>query len=794
MINIFEEAFKANAALNAKELNEHVISSTSVAKKLNEGYEGAFRKLLTDSDNLQTGAFGEKDTKVSDSGFKLFSQVSSLDVDFNPETKEYLVILKDEDGTSIKRKGTGFNELISELESITNDMYSTWFYDLPNPWDYYKLDESNLEEDIYNTGRSEKTVALGTLYKGDKFSKYGYKYEIVRVDGGNEDITVKPIGRQNPEDDVNTMGYVLMRGSDSVTKIEEGLFGKKKSKSTKSTGNKDVERTVEISIYDENGTEQFSHTFKEIPGKMKAEEQLNQIIKSNGVLARYKASDKKYDWSYERKSNPESPFDTDKYFNAASKIIRESIEELVALNKIKFTESIDSFQPEDELMVVYNADLDDEMTEEEIQAEAESLIGCDICKCGVCGANYVCKENETPDVQDIVVIDEEDVEDGTIEEVKETEENFEIEESLLFRHLNEAEGEEEVKEETTEEVVEEPTEEIKTPVEEVSAEEATEEECCNRVCPICGATENQVLTATIAPIEEPAEEVETTTDEEAAETEVTEPEDAATNEEIVEEIPGVAEETITESIGSEGIFVTGNELVAVEPIFYADVENLFFEAEDVEKFEKLGYIADGKFTFPRGTKFIVGKEAPSNNGVMLKVVKIDEEFEFVYEDENDERFLVVDTVTEIKEEVEVEKEIDSLAEDTLDLDESTLNRLFTKFARENYENVVNVRINEGKLVNGQLCLEGYVRAKSGVKRPIKLVSEGLELSNRTTKIKIVEKGPFTESAELKPNRVPFVLECVVDSGTIKFTGLKYNYIVKESKQRFSVSGKVTISE
>jgi hypothetical protein len=114
--------------------------------------------------------------------------------------------------------------------------------------------------------------------------------------------------------------------------LEEGIFGKKKNKSSKTTGNAannaaGKESSVTISVYDENGTEQFSQVFKEIRGKMQAEEQFNEVIKSNGLLNRYKSSAKKNDWSYERKSNPPSPFDTDKYFNAASKIIRESIEE-----------------------------------------------------------------------------------------------------------------------------------------------------------------------------------------------------------------------------------------------------------------------------------------------------------------------------------------------------------------------------------------------------------------------------------------------------------------------------------
>ena len=91
--------------------------------------------------------------------------------------------------------------------------------------------DKEVEEGLFGKNKREKTVALGTLDRGDRFSKNGYKYLVVRVDGNQEDFTVKPYGKQNPQDDVNSMGYVLMRGSDSVTKLEEGLFdfGKKKA-------------------------------------------------------------------------------------------------------------------------------------------------------------------------------------------------------------------------------------------------------------------------------------------------------------------------------------------------------------------------------------------------------------------------------------------------------------------------------------------------------------------------------------------------------------------------------------
>ena len=383
MINIFEEAFKANVALDAEKLNESLIGKKLVSEAVaTDSYETKFRQLLADSDNLTTGYFGEKDTEISDFGFRLYSQAAAIDVEFDPKTEKYSVKITDEEDSDFneERTGRGFNELIAELEDLTSDGY-TWFMNLENAFDYYKLDES-LEEDV-------NEVEIKT---DDE------EIEIHIDDEGKVDVDVS-----EPTE------------TDEVEDIEE-------------ITDEEIEEVVEDEIVEEP--------------------------------------------------------------------VEENLKEFVALNKIRFTESVDSFQPEDELMVVYNSDLDDEMTEEEIQAEAESLIGCDICKCGICGANYVCKEDEVADSQDLIVIDEVDVENAE-EETTEDEsiEDFDVNESLLFRHLTEAEDNSE--EVTEEEAIEEPVEDA----EEVEAPAEPE-----RVCPVCGATENQVLTATIAPIEDNLED------------------------------------------------------------------------------------------------------------------------------------------------------------------------------------------------------------------------------------------------------------------------------------------------
>jgi hypothetical protein len=199
-------------------------------------------------------------------------------------------------------------------------------------------DENEINEGIFNKNKEvEKTwkeVSVTDIKEGDTVEINGASATVEKAEadkGTAQDtilLTIKLDGKDRAKRYKNT---------DKVKKLSEGIedeeseelnelfgFGKKnkaKGTDTENTDNK-KEYDVTITIYDENGTKQFTHVFKELPGKMRAEDQFNELIKSNGVLSKYKSSDKKYDWSYVRKSNPASSFDTDKYFNAASKIIR----------------------------------------------------------------------------------------------------------------------------------------------------------------------------------------------------------------------------------------------------------------------------------------------------------------------------------------------------------------------------------------------------------------------------------------------------------------------------------------
>lgn len=343
----------------------------------------------------------------------------------------------------------------------------------------------------------------------------------------------------------------------------------------------------------------------------------------------------------------------------AEKVVKES----VALNKLRFTkEDVENLQPEEDVMVVYNPDLTDDMSAEDVEAAADALIGHDICKCGVCGANYVgdCDDHKCEE-EPIIVANEEDFVEA--EPADDENEYDDFSESLLFKHITEDVDDEEPVDDTADEA----------DADAETDDDTTESAEC--VCPVCGATENQIVVGEIAPIDD--EEPETS--EESESSEETEAADDTTAEEPATEEPA------EESTESE-------------------------ETEDSD----------------------------------------------------------------------------------IDIDESVLNRLFNKFAAENYDNVKRVKFNHGCLVNGELRLEGKVLSKKGSVRPIVITSEGFKLSDDTTRIRISERGPFTESAVIAKNRVPFVLECKISGNKIDLTALKYQYTVQESAHKYSVSGREVI--
>jgi hypothetical protein len=127
--------------------------------------------------------------------------------------------------------------------------------------------------------------------------------------------------------------------------------------------------------------------------------------------------------------------------------------------------------------------------------------------------------------------------------------------------------------------------------------------------------------------------------------------------------------------------------------------------------------------------------------------------------------------------------------------EKAFTRLLNKFVAENYDNVSKVEITSGTATkNGELCFEGVVTAKSGKTRKVSFETVGFKYTEGLMKIKMTEKGPFTESARIHKNAVPFVLECKARAGRVMPTAFKCCYTVKMQNEWFECRGKYTLAE
>ena len=123
---------------------------------------------------------------------------------------------------------------------------------------------------------------------------------------------------------------------------------------------------------------------------------------------------------------------------------------------------------------------------------------------------------------------------------------------------------------------------------------------------------------------------------------------------------------------------------------------------------------------------------------------------------------------------------------TLNLDEVTLNRMLTKFAKENYDNVRFVKITNGKFQGRKLTLEGTVLTKKGSKRNVSFTCENFILG-KTISANFAESGVFTEGASRKP---AFIVDFQTRKGVVTPVSLRYSYKVTENKNKYLVSGKV----
>lgn len=353
-----------------------------------------------------------------------------------------------------------------------------------------------------------------------------------------------------------------------------------------------------------------------------------------------------------------------------AKLIKESIK----INKIRFTEDIDDIdiQPSEDVVVVYSDKITPEMSAEEVEKAAAEMIGATICKCGICGANYIGDDNHkhTDEVEgedsiedSILFTDEEDIEPVDTEDE-------EFKESLIF----------------TEEAV---SDEVEIESEETDTEEESENIESDTVCPVCHAEDTQVEVGIIAPNEESEEN--------------TEDEDNSTNSEETEET----------------------------------------EDEDDNKTD---------------------------------------------DSETD------DTSNDIDSDDNADDDESEVKDESINFKDRAFNILLNKFVHDNYKNIKSIRIDEGKCEDGELVFEGVINTYRGTIKPVTFKTVKFAYNEGVIKLRMIDSGVFTESAEIAENRVPFVLECAARNGYIVPRVLKCKYNVRASGKLFECRGRYTLAK
>lgn len=468
----------------------------------------------------------------------------------------------------------------------------------------------------------------------------------------------------------------------------------------------------------------------------------------------------------------------------AEKPIKESF----PLDKIRFTEDTDeisSIQPDEGIVVVYTDEIEPEMTEEEVEQAAEDLIGATICKCGVCGANYIADEEHTHEHEDELVVDDD------------------ITESIFFKEAQE--------------------------------DGVFDTDECEHTCPICQSTENQVEVGEIAPMTDTVEDV---------------VDDAIEEIQDANGIEDTEDEELEDEISSaEGDKIDADSVVDDEEII-ADEETVVDEEEVEESLETAKVVEPKQAVKSDALKKIRQRVAERNKSIDKTIVKestepskntirdaVAEHFDYPFDDDADDLFDSIHSAidegliytneiravkdhyegidTELKDETlfgladdiaaivgnlkdnDVEESCNTKTKESVDeisFNESAFTHLLNKFVKENYENIERVSIVKGSFKDSELCFEGVVTTKSGKKRPVEFKTCGFKYNEGVMKLKMTEKGPFTESARLDKNRVPFVLECVARHGKVLPKSFKCKYTVKCEGAWYECSGKYNITE
>ena len=393
-----------------------------------------------------------------------------------------------------------------------------------------------------------------------------------------------------------------------------------------------------------------------------------------------------------KESTKKSAKKTSKKIKESKKVgAKYSKKNTIAANKIKLesmqffkenedNEEVFDYTPDEEVVLVIDPEMDETPEDvEDAQEDAEELVGDYVCKCSICGANYICD-----------------------------------------------------------------CEEIEALGEDLEEEEAE--------CPICGETGEQIIVGEITPTEDAVD-----TDEDEAKEDET---DVDVDVDVDEEEPANDEDN------------------DVDININIDADDDEFEEEDDDDFDE---------SIQRAKRRTLMRRESAKRAKMRKESKARVAKRPMAKRPMAKRPAMESKISAKRPLPKKPMTKKPVAEAKgFDIDETTLNRMLTKFAKENYSNVRFVKINKGSFKNNKLTLEGVIVTTGNSKRPTKFVCENFKKGNNVVAT-FKEVGAFTESAIGKNN---FTVNFVKKSNMYTPVALRYSYNVKEGKEAFRVSGKV----
>lgn len=375
---------------------------------------------------------------------------------------------------------------------------------------------------------------------------------------------------------------------------------------------------------------------------------------------------------------------------AANKLKLESMQFVI---EAEDNDEVIDYTPDEDVVLVIDPEMDETPADDEAAEEAaEALVGDYVCKCAICGANYVC------DCEEIEALGED---------------------------LEEAEAE----------------------------------------CPVCGEVGEQIIVGEITPTEEVAE-----TEDDVEETET--------------------EDDVDVDVDVEDDFADANDDGDVDIDINIDADD-FTDDEDFDesiqraKRRTAMRRESAKKTAMRKESKILPRKTTKRPAVESKLSAKRP----TMKSKLSAKRPAMESKLSAKRPMPKRPMTKRPVAEQFQIDEVTLNRMLTKFAKENYGNVRFVKINNGSLRKNTLTLEGVVVTTKGSKRATKFVCENFKKGN-TVVATFKEIGAFTECASKTNAKNNFTINFVNKNNTYMPTALRYSYNVKEGKNIYNVSGKV----